>query len=140
LDLKDKNKRMKAKLIEERQKAEEEKNKLRKDITNLKTLSNDAKENLEGKINFLKQEIDNMRVDHENKVKQLLSDHSVRVNELNTQFSLDSNNLKNKHALALESQQKDLARECAAKVTILEQQLSELKSKLESQQLLLKTD
>jgi len=36
---------MKAKLIEERQKADDEKNKLKKDVSNIKTLSLEAKEN-----------------------------------------------------------------------------------------------
>jgi len=36
---------MKAKLIEERQKTDDEKNKLKKDINNIKTLSCEAKEN-----------------------------------------------------------------------------------------------
>jgi len=88
----------------------------------------------------LKQEQDNTRNEHENKIKQLLSEHSVRINELQTQFSLENTNLKNKHALSLESAQKDQTRENNAKISQYEMRELELKSKLENQQTLLKTD
>mmetsp|Transcript_74013 Transcript_74013/g.160076 ORF Transcript_74013/g.160076 Transcript_74013/m.160076 type:complete len:309 (+) Transcript_74013:397-1323(+) len=140
LDLKDKNKRMKAKLIEERQKFEDERNKTKREIALIKSGSADNKETLENKINHFKQELESARVDSDNRVKQLLSDHSVKLNDLHTQHSYELANLKKQHDTLLDSKLADLKRDHTKTQSEFELREIELKNKLENLQNMVKTE
>jgi len=139
-DFKDKNKRMKNTLIEERKKHEVEKIQYIKEIDLHKQALIEAKDAFDNQIEILKSELNKERQDNINKCNILENDHNRYINDLKNKSQVEINNLQTQYQTILESKLQDCQNELKERTKRFEQRENELKNKIDSYQNLIDND